>query len=445
MEVAELSKRGGGVRLAPLAEAALGGLPLAVLGAGLSGRGALRLAEVLGVPARCYDEAGAARFSLRAAAEHRLVVVSPGFAVDHPWVDLARAAGAVLWSEFDWAVAHWVGKVVAVTGTNGKSSLSRLLTLAFQTAGRPVVEVGNSGVPLSALLAESPAQNTVETWAVAEVSSFQSEQSVVLRPDAVLWTTFAPDHLDRHGSLSAYFAAKRRLVEHLAKGGRAWAGPTVAAASRQLGCELPEVLQPVAKSDPPPGFAPGVPSIGWSLAVAFWSAEGLPMEALRSAAEAFQPLPHRLQRVATVAGVDYWNDSKATNFEAAIAALRSIAPPIFWIAGGRGKGEDPEALLEAIGGRVAGAFLIGETAAELAAACSRAKVAAVRCRDLEQAVRLASEAAQQSRPSSVVLSPAMASLDQFRNFSHRGEVFTQAVFQLPPSGAAGDGLGRVGY
>ncbi|MGF1453295.1 MAG: Mur ligase family protein [Opitutales bacterium] len=418
------------LQLVPRASAALGGRPLAVLGAGVSGRAAAALARRLGVAACLYDERDGEPFSQDAAESHSLVVTSPGFAPRHPWLELARSAGLQVWTEFDWAAAHCDARFVAVTGTNGKSSLSRLLTRALTKAGRTAVEAGNSGRPLSAYLAEETAP--APEFVVAEISSFQAELLEVLRPDALLWTTFAPDHLDRHGNLSAYFAAKYRLVEALAPGGKAWAGPSVPAAAAALGYPPNERLLRVAPTGPAPEpFGLGAPAIGWFLARAFWQAEGLSESALEQAARAFQPLPHRFQWIRDVAGVSYFNDSKATNFEAAIAAVRSTPGPLYWIAGGKSKGEDSESLIEAAAPHVTTAFLIGETAPALAAACHRQRVSAVVCDRLETAVERATAAARLTAPASVLLSPGMASQDQFRDFVQRGEVFTRAVFRLP--------------
>lgn len=429
-------------QLSTLARESLADRPLAVLGIGRSGRGALALAARLGVPAQAYDERYGTKFTLESAQQHRLVVCSPGFPSNHPWLRLARDMGASIWTEFDWAATHCTGRMIAVTGTNGKSSLSHLLTAAFANAGQPVVEAGNSGIPLSEILAEQGSLTTATT-VVAEISSFQAELLCVVRPRALLWTTFAPDHLDRHASLGDYFLAKRRLIERLAADGWAWAGPSVAAASAQLDLPLGERVRIVSpEGNLPESFGLGAPAIGWYLAQAFWEHEGLPRDALERAAASFHPLPHRLNFIRELDGVRYYNDSKATNFEAAIAAVKSVPGPLHWIGGGRGKGEDPEALISAIAPYVTQAYLIGETAPELFQACRSQHIAACCCMDLPQAIERATALARRSGRGSVLLSPGMGSQDQFKDFADRGNIFSQTVFRLPESGLPATLLAR---
>jgi UDP-N-acetylmuramoylalanine--D-glutamate ligase len=212
--------------------------PVAVFGAGVSGEGAVELLTGLGVETVVYDRQGGAAvadFSAAVAPRHSLVVFSPGFAPEHPWLVTARAAGLCCLPELDLAALFWRGRLVAVTGTNGKTTLTEFLAHALGAAGERVVAVGNIGRSFSqAVLLD----NSDYLTAVCEVSSFQAETIEHLRADATLWINFAEDHLERHGNMETYFDAKLRLV-HCTPSGRFWVGASVGAWAARLGRRLP--------------------------------------------------------------------------------------------------------------------------------------------------------------------------------------------------------------
>ncbi len=404
--------------------------PVAVFGGGVSGDGVVALLGALGAAAVVYDrKCGAARaeFTAADAAGHSLVVFSPGFAVEHPWLATARAAGCVCLGELDLASQFWPGCIIAITGTNGKTTLTEFLTHALRAAGRPAVAVGNVGYSFSRAALDAPTGATV---AVCEVSSFQAETFRHFRAVATLWTNLAEDHLERHAGMGAYFDAKLRLV-HSTPSGRFWVGSSVAAWARRLGRALPEAA--CVATD---GLAPDPRLAGtvfadypqrenFVLAEAWWRDSGLAVETLLAAARSFRLGRHRLACVAEVDGVGYWNDSKATNFHAVHGALARFERPVFLIAGGRAKGGDIRAFAASLAGRVAHLLLIGETAEELAAGAAAAGVPHTRCASLEAAVDLGARLAR--RGDQVVLSPAFASFDMFRNYEDRGERFEAAV------------------
>lgn len=420
----------------------LKGRPVAVLGAGSSGMAAAGLLRGMGLEPRLYDEASSladrADFGLEEASGHDLVVLSPGFHPDHRWLKAAREAGCNCIGELDLAATQWRGRIVAVTGTNGKTTVTELLAFALRAQGHVAVAVGNNGFAFSRL-AEVP--NHPNAIAVCEVSSFQAETLQHFWADSVLWTHFAEDHLDRYPAMREYFAAKLRVVERL-RAPQLWVAPDVAAAAAALGSELPTFAQVV-----PPETAEAVPVSDHSpfrhppqrgnlaLVAAWWAAEGLPLEALGEAVARFQVPSHRLQPLASQAGRTWWDDSKATNFSAAEAALRRFGKPVIWIAGGRSKGGDIDAFVGRCAERVAWALLIGSTAVELERACLRRGVSATVCGTLEAAVRRAAEISIGA--SDVLLSPGFASQDQFMDYRHRGRHFREAVLRLSPS--AGNG------
>ncbi|MBI5380284.1 MAG: UDP-N-acetylmuramoyl-L-alanine--D-glutamate ligase [Opitutae bacterium] len=414
--------------LAPLLTA-----PVAVFGAGVSGRTMAELLAQLGASAAVYDERGgdgvACRFD---ATAHRLVVFSPGFRPEHPWLVAARAAGVVCLGELDFAALFWRGQVLAITGTNGKTTLTEFLAHALQGIGRDAFPTGNIGFSFSRLVSERDG-GADDTVAVCEVSSFQSETLQHFRADAVLWTNFAEDHLERHPGLAAYFAAKRVLLTR-AVGEVMYVGTSVARAAATLGYALPPAACVTTEGlAPEPRLAGSVFSDypqreNFELARVWWRYAGLREADLFTAARSFHLGRHRLARVAEVAGVTYWNDSKATNFHAVEAALGRFAAPVLLIAGGKAKGGDLSAFVRRIAARVRHVFLIGETKQELAAHCKTAAVPHTLCVTLDEAVAEARSAARAGEQ--VLLSPGFASFDMFRGYDHRGDVFEQLVHNL---------------
>ncbi len=422
--------------LAPLLAA-----PAAILGGGVSGRAAHLLVARLGGRAVLFDEHGAGggrtAFTAADAAAHPLVVFSPGFTPAHPWLAAARAAGALCLPELDLAALCWRGAVVAVTGTNGKTTLTEFLAHALRSLGRDAAATGNVGHAFAELVAETDG-GTPDATAVVEVSSFQAEALQHLRADAVLWTNLAEDHLERHGTMEAYFAAKRNLVSR-ARGPRWFAGPSVArfAAAGPAAVIVATEDQPADPRLRGTAFAGHPQRENFLLAAAWWKAAGLPEAALFAAAGTFRLGDHRLAPVAVRDGVTWWDDSKATNFHAVEAALAGFAAPVILIAGGKSKGGDLAAFVGRIAPRVRHLCLMGETRAALAAACAARGVACTDCGVLATAVR---RAAALARPGDqVLLSPGFASFDQFRDYADRGAQFTALVHSLagpPPAVAA---------
>ena len=405
--------------------------PVAVFGAGVSGQGVRELLGTLGIAAVVYDRQGGGDrtdFAASDAGRHRLVVYSPGFAPEHPWLVAAHAGGCRCLGELDFASLFWHGRIVAVTGTNGKTTLTEFLTHALCAAGERAVAVGNVGHAFShAVLLD----NSDYSLAVCEVSSFQAETLEHLRANATVWTNFAEDHLERHGDMAAYFDAKHRLL-HCTPSGRFWVGSSVAAWADRLGRHLPAVaVVATVRLAPDPRLAGTVfaeypQRENFALAAALWASTPHPVEGLFAAARTFRLGRHRLARVAEIAGVTYWNDSKATNFHAVHGALARFDRPVLLIAGGRAKGGDIRGFAASLRDRVAHLFLIGETAGELAAGAAAAGVPHTACgTSLPAAVAAATRLA---RPGDhVLLSPAFASFDMFRNYEDRGDQFEALV------------------
>ncbi len=440
--------------------AALLARPVAVFGEGLSGQGVLALLAALGTKSVLYDEKAegtSAKFTKKIAATHKLVVFSPGFAPEHPWLATARSAGCTCLGELDFASLFWRAELLAVTGTNGKTTLTEFLAHALNTAGRRAAAAGNVGYPLSRFVVEHAgvavpvaavhdrrekserrSQSTATTGpsdliAVCEVSSFQAETLQHLRPAATLWTNFAEDHLERHPGMDAYFAAKWRLVERTPPGA-VFAGTSVQTYARQTNRPLPPSAGVASEGRPADGRLRGTVFAGYPqlenflLVAAWWRHAGLPEEKLFAAAKSFRLGDHRLARVGEKRGVTFWNDSKATNFHAVEAALGNFPSPVLWIGGGKAKGGDLAGFIKRIATKIRHAFLIGETAPVLATFCKAFKAPATTCATLEEAVRGAFALAASG--DNVVLSPGFASFDMFRGYDDRGRQFQTLVGNL---------------
>jgi UDP-N-acetylmuramoylalanine--D-glutamate ligase len=381
-----------------------------VLGLARSGRAATAALRRRGVEVVEADRAlgNDADVSLLEGVD--VLVKSPGVPRENAIVAAARVP---VWSEVELGYRLLGRPLVGVTGTNGKTTTSELLG---RMLGAPVA--GNVGRALTELDGRPDGG-----WVVVELSSFQLEDIDAFRPRVAVLLNLEPDHLDRHGSFEAYRAAKLRIFENQGEG-------DVAIVPRGHGrVSDTETWLEFAWDDPLPaepllrGAHNRENAVAATLAArAAGAAEEQIVEALRT----FPGVAHRLELVAEIAGVSYVNDSKATNVAAARRALAAYAETsVYLVLGGSLKGEDFGPLAAAIGPNVKRAYLIGEAAEQLAAVL---QVPFERSGDLETAVRAAAAAA---RPGEVVLlSPACASYDQFRDFEQRGEEFTRLVRSL---------------
>ncbi|MDR1497182.1 MAG: UDP-N-acetylmuramoyl-L-alanine--D-glutamate ligase [Puniceicoccales bacterium] len=409
--------------------------PVAVFGTGASGMAAAQLLAKWGVRVAFYDERIGAKdatevFGEAEAAQHDLVVYSPGFVQGHPWLLTARRAGVLCLGELDFASLFWRDALVSVTGTNGKTTLTEFLVFAHKRAGREAVAAGNVGYPLSRVF--ELGGNRVP-FPVCEVSSFQAESILHFTPSVLLWTNFAEDHLDRHRDLETYFRAKHKLVGRLGAG-RLFVGESVEAHARRFGITLPETTGVVTHAEAE-AVAPseGVFSIfpqreNYAIARRYWIEAGLSERVLQDAARMFVPARHRLACVAEINGVAYWNDSKGTNFHAALAAMKIFAGPIHWIGGGRSKGGDLTAFASELARFVTTAWLIGETAPALHKLLQEKGIACRVFDTLPAAVFAVARVAQAG--DTVLFSPGFASFDMFKSYSERGQLFEQTVFAL---------------
>jgi UDP-N-acetylmuramoylalanine--D-glutamate ligase len=434
----------------------LAGKRVLVLGLGVSGRSAARWLADQGASVVAADERPAGELVLAELDPRVTVVCGEGFpdpagfdlVVPSPGVPPARYAARArsAWGDIELAGRALAVPIVAVTGTNGKSTVTLLLEALLRAAGLRAAAAGNIGAPALDLVGQPL------DAAVLEVSSFQLETTERFRPRVAVILNATPDHQDRHGSFEAYVAAKARILDAQGPDDAAVLGrddPAVWALAPRVrgrlfafgrrgpferGAWLDAGAIALADGERRWRVAlDDVPLSGVDLenaAAALAAVAALGVDPLRAAAglRGFRGLPHRSELVARRAGVTWIDDSKATNVGAALRALDRFEGPLLWLAGGRNKGLDFAPLAAAARGRVRTALLFGEAAGELERALAGA-VPTERVDTLDAAV---ARAAALARPGDVVLlSPACASFDQFKSYAHRGERFRAAVEALP--------------
>ena len=377
-----------------------------------------------------------------------LIVVSPGVPMDTPEVKQVVAFGLPVIGELELASRYLQGRVVAITGSNGKTTTTTLVGKIFADAGVPTLVGGNIGLPVIDLVAKS----TPETTSVLEVSSFQLETVEEFHPQIAVVLNITPDHLDRHGSFEVYAAAKARITERqgaedfLVLNGEDKATQMVAAKTKAQvywfsgrrpikqgafvhGESILFIPREGAKAEPVMPVAEihlkGAHNVENVLAaVCVARLAGISAESIRASVASFRAVEHRLEFVRTVNGVEFYNDSKATNVDAAMKALASFPKGIHLILGGKDKDSDYGLMAEMLRERVKVVYTIG-SAAEKIERQLHGVVKMVAAGTLETAVAEAAKAAVVGDV--VLLSPACSSFDQFDNYEHRGRMFRQLV------------------
>jgi UDP-N-acetylmuramoylalanine--D-glutamate ligase len=346
-----------------------------------------------------------------------VLVKSPGVPQEAPAIEAARLEGKEVFGEFELGWRLLPNPVIAVTGTNGKTTTTELLGQIYRDAGLPVAVAGNVGTPLCELVGSAEPAATL----ICEVSSYQSEDSPEFTPECGLLLNLAPDHIDRHGSFERYRAAKLEMFAGQTAGQFAVIGPSidfdVPGAARQYRVPEPD-LDRVGDAIALQGDHNKENALIATQAAMLMGVD--PLSISRTLAT-FAGLPHRMELLGARRGVNYVNDSKATNVAATAAALGSFSGDARLLIGGSAKGEDLAELRPAIEAGCAAVYLNGETAAELEAALDGSTVPSARYATLAEAFAAASSDARSGE--TVLLSPAAASFDQFENYEARGEAF----------------------
>ena len=382
-----------------------------------------------------------------------LIVVSPGVPVDAPPLVQARALGESVIGEIELAARFLPGPIVAITGSNGKTTTTTLAGEIMTAGGLPALVGGNIGTPAISLAERAKP----ETLIVLEISSFQLETIQTFRPNVAVVLNVTPDHLDRHRTFEVYAAAKERIFENQQASDFAVLNaddPTCVAMAARIKAQVfwfsrqKEVQQGAWVRDGNIVFRDGtgqreivqvseIPLKGAHnlenvlAAVCAGTLMGCTPQKIRQAVRDFKAVEHRLEFVASIRGVDYYNDSKATNVDATIKALESFPANIHLILGGKDKGSDYSMLNDLLRQRVKRVYTIGAAAAKIESQIVSAKNGGpelVHAETLENAICKAHAAAQ---PGDVVLlAPACASFDQFKNYEHRGKMFKEVVVGL---------------
>ncbi len=382
-----------------------------------------------------------------------LIIPSPGVPAGDPFLSAARSKGITIWSEIELAYRFLEGKLIGITGSNGKTTTTTLVHHILKSAGVQAFLAGNVGTPLISLV-ESVTAGTV---AVVELSSFQLELIERFRPDIGVFLNLTPDHLDRHKTLEAYGAAKARLFENQTELDAAVFNLDDEPSRKYLpgkaqmfffsrkqsvtqgacirgddifivrGKEEEFIMK---RSEIPLPGAHNVENVLAAITAARLS--GVYANSIGNAVRSFQGVEHRLEFVSEVRGVRYYNDSKATNVDATLKALDAFPGRILIILGGKDKGSDYTVLQSPLRDKAILALLIGAAADKIEPQI-RGSVAIERAGTLQRAVEIASHAAKSG--DIVLLAPACASFDQFQNYEQRGHIFKELVHNLPQKGS----------
>ena len=427
-----------------------------LLGYGRSGQAAERMLHAEGTETFVLTRESSGDAEVAQVLRQRpfdVCIVSPGFGLDHPWLRAIRDAGIPLLAELELGWSRHQGRTVAVTGSNGKSTAVKWLCETLRQAGHTAEIGGNYGIPVCEVVLDHPDME----WLVLEVSSFQLETVVDFRADTAIVLNVLPNHLDRHGSMEIYRRTKARIFGSSSVAGdaslvpvesldrfrqdvetdRNWVtfGPSADADFRYDRGKVLHGTNPVMDLCGTVFDSPIIGSCTGAAIAAFCATSGIPPAAAEAAARAFQPLPHRVQRLGEMNGIAFVNDSKATNLSAMAAALEACGNGIHLIAGGLPKESDYTFVKEILAERVRSIYLIGQASRAMYLAWNGV-CSCVECGTLEEAFNTAGNAARAGE--TVLLSPGCASFDQFRSFEERGDRFT-ALFRNAVQ-AGGDAL-----
>lgn len=449
----------------------LKGKKIIVVGSGISGIGAVHLlyqtgAEILlydgneklkkeeikaKLPKDCSITIQIGEWNADILKEVNIMIVSPGIAVDAPCVRMAKEAGILIWGEIELAYQFSKGKLAAITGTNGKTTTTALTGEILKAARESVYVVGNIGIPYTSVALETKE----ETMTVAEISSFQLETIWKFAPQVSAILNITPDHLNRHKTMENYIAVKESITKNQSKEdtcvlnyedpilrefGTFVPTKTIFFSSKQklekgLYLEGEEIvyqtdteLLPIVKiSELQLVGIHNVENVMAATAIAY--AMGISMEVIRKVVREFRGVEHRVEFVCEKDGVLYYNDSKGTNPDASIQAIRAMSRPTLLIGGGYDKQSDFDSYIKEFKDKVKLLVLIGATKEKIAKTARRYGFDAILFADsLKEAVQLCQEHAKQG--DAVLLSPACASWDMFQSYEQRGTLFKEYVKAL---------------
>jgi len=373
------------------------------------------------------------------------IVISPGVPSDLPELEAARRRGTRVLGEVELTAGFLQGRTIGITGANGKTTTTALTGHILRESGIPVQVGGNIGTPVTAMIATS----RTEQWNVIELSSFQLETIECFRADIAVCLNVTPDHLDRHHTFENYVNAKARLFETQTEGDFAVLNADDASCveygrrsrGQKIWFSTKRAISPGFYADFERLYCDGAPfmaiadiplrgrhNVENTLAAAGAAhMAGVPLEAIAAAVRTFPGVEHRIEYVRTIGGVDFYNDSKATNVDATVKSIEAFPGRLWIILGGKDKGSDYTVLQPLLREKARAALLIGAAAPKIAEHLGDS-VRLIFAGTLEAAVR---EAWSEAEPGdTVLLAPACASFDQFDNYEHRGRVFKETVMRL---------------
>lgn len=449
----------------------LKGKKVIVVGTGVSGIGAVRLLCKVGAQVFLYDENKnlteevvrqklpqdcEVQIQIGSLTEEMLVdvsvmVISPGIAIDAPCVEIAKKANVIIWGEIELAYQFSKGKLAAITGTNGKTTTTALTGAIMRTYFDYVFVVGNIGIPYTSVALDT----TEKSVTVAEISSFQLETVWEFAPQVSAILNITPDHLNRHKTMENYIAVKESITKNqtqnqvcvlnyedeiLREFGASIHTKTVFFSSKRklaqgLYLDGEEIIYQTEKETLPIVKISEMNLVGMHnvenvmAATAIAYAMGVPIELIRTAIRNFHAVEHRVEFVCEKKGVVYYNDSKGTNPDASIQAIRAMSRPTILIGGGYDKKSEFDVYVEEFHGKVKLLVLIGETRDKIAKTAKNHGFEQILFADsLEEAVKLSEKNAVSG--DAVLLSPACASWDMFESYEQRGTLFKEYVKAL---------------
>jgi UDP-N-acetylmuramoylalanine--D-glutamate ligase len=411
--------------------------PVGIFGAGASGQAAAQLLHKIGVRCSVYDERTGEEgsvsyaFTQKEAAQHGLVIHSPAFRHDHPWLSIAEAAGCRVVSEIDFAQQFRSGPTLVVTGTNGKTTLQEFITFSLKRSGISAVGAGQNQYPLSRL-AVRPELDGVT--AVCEIGLPYAAPLKEFRFDAIFWTNFHEDHVDGDVSRKGLFEQLLRL-SNLSPEAGLYFGDSVFEAAAAFGLEMPERAKPLAPGEYPgwdlpdrSAFATNIHRQALALFRRYWLDKGYSDSLLKSAAESFEVRAHRLHLLSVIGKTQFWNDSNAGNFAATEAALANFKQPVVWIGGGHYRGGDLDAFVGSMKASLRGAVVTGDVRERLLPVLREKGIPCTEAVDLKRAVESAFNMAKGEVP--VVFSPGFIAGEEYGDFIERGICYENAVLGL---------------
>lgn len=410
--------------------------PVGIFGAGASGQAAADLLKKSGIAYVAYDERSGEgdvhhAFGLSEAARHRLVIHSPAFSINHPWLETAREAGCLVVSEIDFAQQMRTGPTIVVTGTNGKTTLQEFITFCLKRSGISAVAAGQNAYPLSRL-AVHPELDGVT--AVCELGAAYALPLRKFRFDALFWTNFHEDHVDDPNERKALFEGISRLFE-LSPEASLFLGDSVFDAAKELGCPLPDRARRLQEDDFPDwdlpdwsAFATNIHRPALALFRRYWLEKGYSDSLLKSAAENFEVRAHRLHILTVIGKTTFWNDSNAGNFAATEAALSNFEEPVVWIGGGHYRGGNLEDFVALLKPSIRAAVIIGDVRPRLVPLFQREGIVFRESDDLRSAVEQAFRLAAGKVP--IVFSPGFIAGEEYGDFIERGICYENAVLGL---------------